>query len=235
MKSKMTEIDLAAKVIEWLKDQKWEIYQEVSLGYANAVVDIVALRDGVTWAIETKLSLSLALLEQAHNLIWYSNYVSIAIPPRRNVKGHKIAGIMMNQLGIGEIIVSDQARERGRAKLRRIKEIYSIKRFLNDAQKDYAPAGNSNRLYWSAFKYTSQQVKEFVSKYPGATLKEIVDGIKHHYSSSVTARSSVAKWIETGVIEGLYVRRDGKKITIWEHDQAPEARPDNAGEQKTLW
>jgi len=222
MRDKYTEMDLAAQVIEWLEDQKWEIYQEVSLGYGNAVVDIVALRDGITWAIETKLSLSLALLEQAHNLIWYSNYVSIAIPQKNTVKGHKIAGIIMAQFGIGKIVVQyGQLYERHQPKLHRIRETVSIKRFLNDTQKTYSQAGNSEGSYWSPFKDTCRQVKEFVSKHPGATLKEIIDGVKHHYASDNTARSSLAKWIETGVIEGLYIYREGRKIRIYDNpDQA---------------
>ena len=71
------ETEIAAAVVRWLVDMEWTVYQEVSLG--GRVIDLVATRGPLVWAIECKVSLGLAVLEQAYGLLGYAHYVSVAV------------------------------------------------------------------------------------------------------------------------------------------------------------
>jgi hypothetical protein len=211
-----TEIELARKVIEWLKDQRWEVYQEVAMGYGSPVADIVALRNNLTWVIETKMNLSLVLLEQAQYYIWHSNYTSIATPHLRHAKGRKMADMILRQLGVGRLDVGYDVTERASPKIHRINAVLNVKKYLVEAQKNYAEAGNPNGSRWSPFKATCEQVIAAVKKTPGLTLKELIDSIDHHYASSQTARSSLSHWIQEGIVKGIHAVRVGKVLRIYE-------------------
>jgi len=58
----MKETDLAERVINWLEDQHWEIYQEVQFRGYGGIADIVAVRAGYLWIIECKTSMTFTLL-----------------------------------------------------------------------------------------------------------------------------------------------------------------------------
>jgi hypothetical protein len=106
MKKPLKEIDLAAKVIDWLQSQWWEVYQEVQPHHCGRTADIVAINGPLVWVIETKTSLSLALLEQALRWRGYANYISIATPsPRRYSKGEDAVRLFVKHLGIGRMLI----------------------------------------------------------------------------------------------------------------------------------
>ena len=61
----MKETVLAEKVIAWLEDYGWDVYQEVQIFPAGEVCDIVAVQNRIVWAIETKTTFCLAVIAQA--------------------------------------------------------------------------------------------------------------------------------------------------------------------------
>ena len=54
---------MAKAVVDWLVADEWEVYQEVSIGYACSRADIVAVKNGLSWIIETKVSYGLHQLQ----------------------------------------------------------------------------------------------------------------------------------------------------------------------------
>lgn len=73
------EVDVAAAVVRWLRTMDWTVYQEVTIGGGGRTVDIVATRGPLVWAIEAKVSLGLAVLAQAYELLLHAHYVSVAV------------------------------------------------------------------------------------------------------------------------------------------------------------
>jgi len=210
----MTEKELAAKLIVWLQEQQWNIYQEVNYGYGMPVIDIVAVQGNIIWAIETKLSLSMALIEQAYFHIDKANYISICTPHIRTTKGHKIARILLNHLGIGYLKVSESnISENIAPKLNRYSS--ELKNKLNEAQKTYAKAGNSDCKYWSPFQQTSMNIVSYVAKHPGTNLKDLVSNISHHYQTPSTASACISKWIKSGIIKGIICKQEGRFLQIY--------------------
>lgn len=75
-----SETEVARPVVEWLRAEGWEVYQEVSMGYADTTCDIVATSGSLLWAIEAKRSKTLALVDQARAWLGYANLVSVVTP-----------------------------------------------------------------------------------------------------------------------------------------------------------
>jgi len=213
-----TEAELAKIVVDWLNLEKWEVYQEVSYGWGRPVIDIVAVRGQITWAIEVKKSLSLALIEQAHKHLYQANYVSITVPDTsREVKGHFIAGRMLNHWGIGILKISRRGilREEAEARLHRTHKGLNLRRLLNESQKTFAEAGNSEGKHWSPFQETVRCLKAFVESHPGCLLKDAVESINHHYASTAGAKTSLVQWIRTGVIKGICLEKEGRYLKLY--------------------
>jgi len=101
------ETDVAAATVAWLADMGWEVYQEVSLGNGGRTVDLVARSGAILWAIECKVSLGLAVLEQAHDLLPYAHLVSVAVRDRHG-EGWCFARDAMAAQGIGLFTVAQR-------------------------------------------------------------------------------------------------------------------------------
>ena len=216
-----TETELAKTVIAWLRNMDWEIYQEVQCGSGGPIADIVALRDGITWAIECKLSMSLALLEQAHEWCGRANYTSIACP-YKHLKGHSFAREVMKHFGIGHLSIQGaqytsmenrSVDERMKARFFR-KTPESIKKWLNESQKTFSEAGNSCGSRWTPFAQTCANILEFVKQNEGCSLSDVMKRLKHHYASPASARGAIRKWGLAGSIKGVYFKQEGKIITL---------------------
>lgn len=103
------ETDVAAAVVAWLSDMGWDVYQEVSLGNGGRTVDLVARSGAILWAIECKVSLGLAVLEQAHDLLPYAHLVSVAVRQRTRREGNwRFASEAMAAQGIGMFTVEQR-------------------------------------------------------------------------------------------------------------------------------
>ena len=218
----MKETDLAKKIIIYLENCKWNVYQEVQIGTGGRVVDIVAIQNNISWIIEVKLCLSMKLLEQAFNHRYSANYISIAIP-NKNV--NKVADMFMKHYGIGGLkLVNEQYEHwqvyefRAPRLNRKIAHYSNVRRWINDKHKYYAEAGNSMGKRWTPFQETCDQIRNFVQKNPGCTLKDLMSNINHHYHSSISARSSISYWIREGIIKNIYTKKNGKYINLYYED-----------------
>ena len=202
----MTEEELAASVVEWLRLEEWDVYQEVATGYANPRADIVAVRNPVIWVIEVKTTLGLGVIAQAWNWTAFAHFVSVAVPASpRNSKTRAFASIVCHDYGIG-VLSLDGPRIVGKSKprLNRKALTHHIRPYLMEEQRSYAPAGNADAQYWTPFRSTCDQLRKLVRDGP-ITIRDAMDKINHHYASDATARASILKWANLGKVQGVAV------------------------------
>ncbi len=196
MSGKISESEMASIITEWLHDQRWEVYQEVLCGGPRC--DIVAVQGPVVWAIETKTTMSLALIGQAINWIPYANYVSVGVPYQKQRTGERI----LRRFGIGVLQpdwMDNSVLEKIRPEMRR-KTARDLRVALCDEQKTYADAGNNKSRFYSPFKRTRDNLVSLVQARPGIKFSEAIEKIDYHYSSRSAALSSLRIWINRGVI-----------------------------------
>jgi len=215
------ETDIARPVVEYFRQMGWTVYQEVRPLEYGRRADIVAVNGPVLWVIEVKKRADFKVIEQAY---WWkndANYVSIAVPPGRTA-GLQIFKIILKKLGIGLFVVPfpgtdgwTHVGERMRPKLRRKAYTGHFKNALMEEQQYYSEAGNAEGQFFTPFKRTCEEVAFIVERNPGIKLKDLIDKIKHHYSSDTSARTNLAKWAKKGIIEGVRVEMDGRYLRFY--------------------
>jgi hypothetical protein len=224
----MLETELASKIIDWLKNQHWEVYQEVEpKGLNRGIADIVAVSGPITWIVEVKTSMSLALLEQAYTWKGYANFISVAIPTaKRWSKGRAVAEAFLRNEGIGLITYNPYMLGYRREDYHGInvmiqprinrKISLAVKNSLNEHQKHYAQAGSANGRRWTPFNQTCLELQRIAKASPGISLKAAIDGIKHHYMTDSTARACIAKYLQMeGVVKGVRCEKDGRYVRLY--------------------
>lgn len=210
----MTEIELAEPIIAWLRDHKWEVYQEVDLG--NGVADIVALMGRRVWIIEVKQSFSLAVIAQAARWSYCAHWCSIAVPSSKQYLIRHFAERICRDYGIGVLYPrKNHVEERVPAALHRKADTQHVIKHLKEEQKTFAKAGNSNGQRWTPFKATCREIERFVSEHPGCNLKQLISGIETHYSSPASARGCISHWLANGVIKGIRIESNGKSVALY--------------------
>lgn len=214
----MTEEKLAAGVVEWLRAQHWEVYQEVEC--RGSVCDIVATSGPLVWAIECKTSFGLAVLSQAFSWRPHAHFVSIAVPHRR-WRTRAFAVQAMRDYGIGSVIGGGYggAQEDIEPRLNRHAD-RRLRDALREEHKTWAAAGNARGDRFTPFQATVREARAFVAAHPGATFREMVAAIRHHYRSAATARSCLKRYIEAGIVEGIDLRRDGRALRVYPSEAA---------------
>jgi hypothetical protein len=218
-----TEAELAAQVVEWLTDQGWDVYQEVQIRGDGSTADIVATQGPLTWVIECKLSMSLDLMAQAIDWKRDAQRISVATPGKKHepwTKRRAFVSKVLGSYGIGWIRVTPEPQygppcvEVLQPELnRRVKERF--REHLREEHKTFAKAGNAEGKRWTPFQSTCESLVRYVRRNPGRTLKDIVDGVDHHYASSSSAKQSLSHWIRKGVIKGVELRREGRVLRVY--------------------
>ncbi|HKP06392.1 MAG TPA: hypothetical protein VJU58_03990 [Microbacterium sp.] len=177
------------------------------------MADIVARRGPELTIVETKASLSLALLHQAMERRRQAHRVYIAAPYTRHL-GETAA--ICAAIGIGLLDVR-VAREHVCSSdgfgMPAVHEVVTSARWntrpvalrakLSDGHKTHARAGTKGGGRWTPFRDTCEQLARVVRTTPGITLKAAVDEIKHHYRTPAIARGSIAHWIHHGKVPGV--------------------------------
>jgi len=210
------ETDLARNVVRWLQDCRWDVYQEVQPGAGWPIADIVAVNGSLIWVIESKLSVSLDVIDQAMKWSSWAHYVSIAAPmgrARRSEACYRFLGSMA--IGLIQVNEHGTVEETLCPCIKRSARTDYLKKCLRPEHQTYAEAGNANGKRWTPFRQTSDNALRIVQQKPGITLKELVDAIETHYRRKTTARACLSKWIRRGVIKGIEMRREGRKLRIY--------------------
>jgi hypothetical protein len=215
--AKPTEAELAAVVIAWLEALGADVYQEVELHRQGPRADIVARVHAEIWIVETKTSMSLALIEQAMERRRCAHRVYVAAPAGRARAGWALCA----ELGIGvlDVIVAGGPDARSEYDQPSVRQLCGSRRWnqrpvalaakLCAEHKTHARAGAPTGGHWSPFRKTVEQLAARVALNPGLPIKDAVDSIEHHYRSNAGARASLAAWIREGRVPGVQIR-DGR-------------------------
>jgi hypothetical protein len=228
-----TENELAMHVIGELREDGWTVYEEVQSDRGGAIADIVAERGGFLHVIETKLSLSLAVIEQAYHWTSYAHAVSIAFarfrPQSRhfynNPKGQSIACLMCRRLGVGVLQVTERENEHfeNRVDVARLERgsfhrpIFGqqLRNVLQEQLLAKGDAGKNGGGYWTPFKQTCDELRKVVIATPGITMKAAIDSIDHHYSKDATAVACLSKYLNDGILKGIRTERIGRTVHLY--------------------
>lgn len=228
-----SEADLAKALIVWLSEHHWTVYQEVQITTGGRCADIVAVQGPLVWIIETKVSLSMAVLEQAWDWRRYNNahFVSVATPVLRSRGGaHDFVAAVMKQLGMGWLQVmaggesdgwarfhnGDFVEERVHPRLfRKIRKDQCIRERLTEEHKTFAAAGNSDGIRLTPWALTCRNIQLAVKKQPGLLLDDLIATIKHHYRTPKAAHSCLYQWIKKGIVKGVEFRKENGRIKVY--------------------
>lgn len=218
---KCSEQDIAAVVVAWLEALGADVYQEVTV--SGGVADIVARVGVEIWIIEVKTSLSIALLVQAMDRRRLAHRVYVAAPISRTIRDFVA---LARETGIGVLgVVTGNFESTWRYDQPQVREECPSQRWnsrpvrlgadLRPEHKTHAKAGAiGGGGRWTPFRDTCEQLARVVRREPGISLKAAIEEIKHHYTSKAGARSSLAKWIEAGSVEGVMAKRQGVVVTL---------------------
>lgn len=214
-----SETEVAEIIIPYLKEMKWEIYQEVQPRHYSDIADIVAIQGNLVWVLECKRSFSLNVISQAYNWKYYAHYVSIVIPYLYRDKNHSLKKKILDYFGIGCYQVSkgyyEPVKEFSPVKLNRKADGKFITLCLTEQHKTWAKAGNANGDRYTPFQNTKRQLIQTVKKNPGISMKELIKSIDHHYASDSSAKGSLLQWIHKGVIKELQLKQEGRSYKIY--------------------
>lgn len=237
----MKEEDLARAVVNWLKLQYDDVYQEVRLWgdhgrIADIVVKVPTEHGPLHWVIECKTSLSIALLDQATDWTQWADFVSIAVPQRKEkmfgreyrTSPPRVVSRVLSDLGIGMLelnTLDEYSDERSRVRVVQEPRLHRTKwkqtrdlwaTSLRDECRDMKPAGTTGGGYWTPYRSTCDGLARYVQEHPGCTLKQAVLGLKeHHYASCKTAISSLSHWLRLGKVHGVEFVQDGRTRLLY--------------------
>ena len=214
----MSEQELAQAVVAWLAGRGWTVYQEVEVSRGGRRCDVVAVRGDLLWAIECKTSIGFAVLEQAHGWLRHAQRVSAATGRSRSAFAAQVA----RDYGIGWLVVGARRRVRERVPpAERARVSQRLRRRLVEEQRTFAPAGNARAQFWSPWKATVLEVQAWAAAHPGGTFAEMVSQVRHHYRTAATARSCLRQHISDGLVPGVRLERDGRRLVLGRADATP--------------
>ena len=212
----MKETELAKPVIAWLTKQHWEVYQEVQFSYGGGIADIVAVRHGILWIIETKTTFGFAVLNQASR--WLAHYRSVAVPFSRQ-RDYRVA---LHYYRVGVIEVGEfqdcEVYEHIPAPLVRMNHERS-KRYIDslvELQKTYAEAGSRSGSHLTPYKNTMIEVRKIISSNPGCTVKYLYERLgKMHYGSPQSFKGNLHKALIDFEKDWCEVKTDTRPYTFF--------------------
>lgn len=209
------EVDVARPIVSYLEAMQWDVYQEVTHAGIDRRADIVGIQGNLIWVVEAKQALTFDLIERAHAWRSEAHFISVAVPWSRRGRGG-IVTTLLRDLGIGLFAATTYGGPGGGAdqilapRLRR-RELsrYGVDRLraaCTAERKTWGEAGNATQRYFTEFRGTCDHIVAYLKKRGGAaTVKEVVDGIEHHYRVDSVARSCLLKWARVGKIPGVAI------------------------------
>lgn len=198
----MKETELAEAVIFWLKEQHWTVYQEVQFRAKSIIADIVAEQHGYLWIIETKMAYTLDVMLQASR--WPVHYRSIAIPETKTSSAKRDYNVARYYYQIGVIEVHINGWDGKCGNVVEVKDPPLMRHHhpvakqylskLTEAHKTYSKAGSKGGGYLTPYSQTMSDVKRFVEKNPGCTVKDLFSNLgKCHYASPASFKGNLLK------------------------------------------
>jgi hypothetical protein len=227
MIKKFTEQELAKIVVDALEADGWTTYKEVHLS-SGKIIDIVAVKDNIYWAIETKNKYGSAVLAQAYAHLHWFNKVSVAVPNvcRSRGDGKFIFDYFARNQGIGVFNIVNKCYWKGQYHwmdsgdytieqiiVPKVKDTIPnhIQKFLFDEQKQ-SIAGSTAGGCITPYGLTVIKIKKFLQEKGPSTIVDIVKNVKHHYGKDATARQCLSQYLTQFDDEILKKEEDGKVL-----------------------
>jgi hypothetical protein len=216
---RMKETEIAEKIVNWLVAQHWNVYQEVQLSYMGNIADIMAERQGVLWVIETKLVMSMDVLNQASS--WTTHFRSIAVPKslskaKRNKRDYGVAKhyYMVGVLEIDGDYIDEVLKPP--LYLTHHKAAKKILSKLTELHKTYSKAGSYGGGHLTPYKMTMIKIKETIGKYPGCTIDDLfrING-PLHYAHKGSFKGNVLKCLEQYENDWCIVNKEQKPYRLF--------------------
>jgi len=201
--------------VQWLRDQQFEVYQEVEGPRGRA--DIVATCGPLVAVVELKVTLSFELLWQARRWRSSAHQVWVGVPQsKRHDTGRSEAEWVFGQYGIGILSVDGEyVGESSRPAFNRRADVARLRAVLCPEQQSGAEAGTNRGGQWTPFKKTCRALHQHAKTNPGALLGEAIKSIQHHYASDAGARARLSELIQRGVVKGIRLERDGRALRVF--------------------
>ncbi len=207
-----SEASLAALITKWLKENHYSVYEEVS--FKGGLADVVAVKDGLTTAIEAKLCLSLKVLEQASFWRHFTDWSFVAVPFYRRDKwpdGWRFGFELALDRGISIMTLDAESEEmRVTVSEKPFRPLDSVNYKKLHAQLKLMPAtgfeniaGTCRTAHWTPFKHTIALLTDYVKQHPGCTLRDVVNEVPSHYKSKTSFMYSVIDYLGKGVIKSI--------------------------------
>jgi hypothetical protein len=213
-----SEAELAACVIAYLTTEQWDVYQEVPTQMGLA--DIVAVRGKCAMIVETKLQLSFKLVTQIMYRRFAANWACIACPGTKDSDTNAGVAHFCRTAGIGWLRV-DADREvqyEVRPVFHRMRGQKNLVHRLCPEHKTYAAAGSPGGSHWSPYKQTCRHVLNYVTQHPGASAKEVVESVQHHWSD-LSARHTLLDFVKRGLVPQVRIRYEGRHVKLYTTQQ----------------
>lgn len=194
-KTELSETELAAKVVAWLDEQHWDVYQEVQFSRQGGVADIVAVRGSVMWIIETKTSYSFAVLEQASR--WMVHLRSVAVPMTKTPRDYRVAELYYR---VGVLEVSEWSVIEMRQPPVMYRKNNLVKRYkseLTELHKTFALAGSQSGHHLTPYKKTMIDVRQVIERNQGCTVQFLYQQLgRAHYANKSSFVGNLLKALE---------------------------------------
>lgn len=218
----MTEAALAQRVVAHLTAQGWTCHEEVG-GWGGPRCDIVAVRDGVVWAIEVKVKLGFEVMSQAWAWRFASHMTSIAVPVSRSDR--YFAYEVCRRFGLGCFEVWDSHVSEPVKPMLRESVSKGLTSLLVPEQIGQGVAGSNRGGFSTPFSRTCQALTHAVTREPGLSVRNYVDRIETHYATRGSARSALATLLRRerdriAALDGIRIDAAGK---LWPADAAKGA------------
>ncbi|NOS56465.1 MAG: hypothetical protein HOP37_09460 [Cyclobacteriaceae bacterium] len=212
----MSESELAAPLVAWLQDQNWDVYQEVQFRQRGGVADIVAVRNGIVWIIETKTSYSFKVLDQASS--WPVHFRSVAVPKTFSDKRDYRVARFYYLVGVIEISSGGRIEEIVRPPVftKNKKAVNDYKQQLTELHKTFASAGSKSGHHLTPYKQTILEVRRVIDENPGCTIKFLYQMLgSMHYANGPSFRGNLLKALCTFENDWCRVDHSGKSAKFY--------------------
>lgn len=218
----MAESDLAPAATQYLRDLGCDVYHEVVFfGKRADLVGLRRSREGATivHVVELKTSLGFAVFDQAIDWHGLAHFVAVGAPQGKMYGAGRTCRDLADRWGIGVLRLSQSKYEpynqECAPRLHRCVRPEYVERWVAAcvpqiaADQATVTAGSKGGGYWTPFRATLNEIERYLqdSQHPerrdGVLLKVLVDGIRHHYANSQSARGALAKWLDRGQLPGV--------------------------------
>lgn len=216
----MKETDVAAFVVKYLKEEGWEVYQEVQIPHkfqhGYRVIDIVGIRNGRVLICETKTSFSESLIYQAIKWIGWADEVIIAAPNKNKEHFSKIwaqAG-MLGVLGVDMETGAVEEIQYPKFGICHFLTHDKWKTFLTEGhQLDIA--GSPSGKVLTPYKQMCKLVSEYVKEHDKCYLSALIPTFEHLYTKKgIPAAVRRAVW--RGDVPNVVIRQAYCQVLSYE-------------------